>query len=83
MERYDIAIIGAGPAGLSAGLYAARALKKCVMIEQSAVGGLIFAVPAAVMFCKHLRNLKRIRAGKEVRFSFLWKGKKEIERITR
>lgn len=41
MERYDIAIIGAGPAGLSAGLYAARALKKCVMIEQSAVGGLI------------------------------------------
>lgn len=53
------------------------------ILEKSAVGGLIFAVPAAVMFCRHLQNLKRIRAGKEVRFSFLWKGKKEIERITR
>lgn len=41
MERYDIAIIGAGPAGLTAGLYAARAMKKCVMIEQNAIGGLI------------------------------------------
>ncbi len=41
MEKlYDIAIIGAGPAGLTAGIYASRAGLKCAVIEQSAVGGL-------------------------------------------
>ena len=39
-EAYDVAIIGAGPAGLSAGLYGARAGLNCAIIEKSAVGGL-------------------------------------------
>ncbi len=39
-EIYDIAIIGAGPAGLTAGIYAARAGLKCVVTEKAAVGGL-------------------------------------------
>lgn len=38
---YDVIIIGGGPAGLSAGLYSARALKKTLIIEQAAVGGQI------------------------------------------
>lgn len=38
---YDIAIIGAGPAGLSAGIYAARAGMKTLIIEKEAVGGQI------------------------------------------
>ncbi|MDO5026631.1 MAG: thioredoxin-disulfide reductase [Tissierellia bacterium] len=38
---YDIAIIGAGPAGLSAGVYAARAGMKTIIIEKEAVGGQI------------------------------------------
>lgn len=36
---YDIIIIGAGPAGLTAGIYAARANKKVLLIEKSFVGG--------------------------------------------
>ncbi|MBO7670614.1 MAG: thioredoxin-disulfide reductase [Oscillospiraceae bacterium] len=41
MQRYDIAIIGAGPAGLSAGLYAARDLMNTVIFEKNTAGGLI------------------------------------------
>lgn len=37
---YDVLIIGAGPAGLSAGLYSARATLKTLIIEKAAVGGL-------------------------------------------
>lgn len=35
----DIAIIGAGPAGLAAGLYAARSGLKCVLFEELYTGG--------------------------------------------
>lgn len=38
-SRYDIIIIGGGPAGLSAGLYTARAKLKTLIIEGSAIGG--------------------------------------------
>lgn len=37
---FDVAIIGAGPAGLTAGLYGARAGLDCAIIEKAAVGGL-------------------------------------------
>ncbi|MEW6183316.1 MAG: thioredoxin-disulfide reductase [Bacillota bacterium] len=36
---YDLAIIGAGPTGLTAGIYAARARMKAVIIERGASGG--------------------------------------------
>ena len=39
--KYDVIIIGAGPAGLSAALYAARATLSVLIIEKSIVGGLI------------------------------------------
>lgn len=38
---YDIIIIGSGPAGLSAGLYGARANKKVLILEKSFLGGQI------------------------------------------
>ena len=38
---YDIIIIGAGPAGLSAAIYARRAAKKTLILEASAYGGQI------------------------------------------
>lgn len=38
---YDIIIIGGGPAGLSAGLYAARAKFKVLILEKSDIGGQI------------------------------------------
>lgn len=40
-KNYDIIIIGGGPAGLSAGIYAARARLATLMIERGAVGGQI------------------------------------------
>jgi thioredoxin reductase (NADPH) len=39
METYDLIIIGAGAAGLSAGIYAARSGLKTVIIEEKLAGG--------------------------------------------
>nr|WP_052217225.1 thioredoxin-disulfide reductase [Thermincola ferriacetica] len=39
MDVYDIVIIGGGPAGLTAGMYAARAALKCILIERGMPGG--------------------------------------------
>ncbi len=38
-RQYDIAIVGAGPAGLTAALYAGRALKRTVLLEAGIPGG--------------------------------------------
>jgi thioredoxin reductase (NADPH) len=38
-NKYDVIIIGGGPAGLSAGLYAARTKLKTLMIEKGIIGG--------------------------------------------
>ena len=38
---YDVVIIGAGPAGISAGIYAASRGKKVQIVEKNQVGGLI------------------------------------------
>jgi thioredoxin reductase (NADPH) len=46
-QEYDIVIIGAGPAGLAAGLYAARARRKTIVLERNVTGGQI-ALTAAV-----------------------------------
>lgn len=39
--EYDIVIVGAGPAGLAAGLYAARARRSTLLIEKKVTGGQI------------------------------------------
>lgn len=38
-QQYDLVIIGAGPAGMTAGIYAARAGLSVVMLEKGAPGG--------------------------------------------
>ena len=40
-QEYEIAIIGGGPAGLTAGLYAARATRRTVCFERRVTGGQI------------------------------------------
>lgn len=40
-NEYEIIIVGAGPAGLAAGLYAARARRKTLLIERKITGGQI------------------------------------------
>lgn len=41
MKIYDVVIIGAGPAGLSAGLYAGRARLDTLIVEKQKDGGQI------------------------------------------
>lgn len=45
MEEYDIIIIGAGPAGLTAGMYAGRQNSKTLVIDKGMAGGLGLEVP--------------------------------------
>ena len=40
-RKYDVIIIGGGPAGLSACLYASRSRLKTLLVEKGAVGGMI------------------------------------------
>ena len=54
---YDILIVGSGPAGVTASIYAARASKTVLVIEKEAFGGLITHSP------------KRTKADPQARFS--------------
>jgi thioredoxin reductase (NADPH) len=40
-RSWDIAIVGGGPAGLGAGIYAARSMRKTVIFEKGVIGGQI------------------------------------------
>ena len=51
-----------------------------VMYKDS-LAALIFFGVAVVIFFKHTENLKRIKEGTEIRFSFLWNKEEELERI--
>ena len=74
---YDVAIIGAGPAGISAGIYAMSRGKRTLILEKNQVGGLIGKVStvthyAAIMegetgasFAKRLREQAE-KAGVEI-----------------
>jgi thioredoxin reductase (NADPH) len=47
---YDLIIIGAGPAGLSAGLYAGRYRLKTLILEKMVIGGQILSSPTIENF---------------------------------
>lgn len=50
MSVYDLLIIGGGPAGLSAGIYGARARLKTVILEKGALGGQAFTTREIVNY---------------------------------
>ncbi|MDI6704301.1 MAG: thioredoxin-disulfide reductase [bacterium] len=56
MAEYDLIIIGGGPAGLTAGLYAARARLKTLLIES-------FAVPSQAVAADRIENYPGIPSG--------------------
>ena len=45
MEHFDIIIVGGGPAGLTAAIYARRAGKSVLVLEKAAIGGQIASSP--------------------------------------
>ena len=53
---YDIVIIGSGPAGLTAAIYASRAQKSVLVIEKEAFGGMITHSPKVENYPGFRRN---------------------------
>ena len=45
MENFDMIIVGAGPAGLTAGLYAGRQNSKALVLDKGLAGGMGSEVP--------------------------------------
>lgn len=50
MERFDLVIIGGGPAGLAAGIYGGRARLKTLVLEKDNVGGRAFTTREIVNY---------------------------------
>ena len=44
-EPFDLIIVGAGPAGLTAAIYARRAGRSVLVLERSSIGGQIASAP--------------------------------------
>ncbi|MBQ8408514.1 MAG: glycerol-3-phosphate acyltransferase [Clostridia bacterium] len=51
------------------------------IMRRDLIGAAILLAVAAVILFRHKENIKRIRAGIEARFSYLWNKEKEIERL--
>lgn len=56
---YDIIVVGGGPAGLTAAIYAARAGKKVIVLEKESFGGQIVYSPMVDNFpaCPHISGV--------------------------
>jgi len=81
IEHFNIAVIGAGPAGMTAAIYAARSGMKTVILEAGSVGGQVAESPdienylgfeningmdLANKFRKHAENYVEIKEGEEI-----------------
>ncbi|MBE6566091.1 MAG: glycerol-3-phosphate 1-O-acyltransferase PlsY [Ruminococcaceae bacterium] len=51
------------------------------VMTKSLWGSLVLLLVATVILYKHKENIKRIKEGGEIHFSFLWNKKKELERV--
>ncbi len=50
MREFDVIIVGAGPAGLTAGIYLARAKQKVLIVDQATVGGQVLLTHAVANY---------------------------------
>lgn len=53
------------------------------VMTKNLIASLILLAVGIIMILKHVENLKRIRAGREVHLSFLWKKDSELERVNK
>ena len=62
MEKYDIVIVGAGPGGLTAGIYAGRQGTKNLIIDRDLAGGIGREVPEMENYpgCENISGLELI-----------------------
>ncbi|MGN1047763.1 MAG: NAD(P)/FAD-dependent oxidoreductase [Eubacteriales bacterium] len=59
---YDVIVVGAGPAGMTAALYALRAGKKVLLIEKENIGG-------QITFSPHVENYPALKSVSGLEFS--------------
>ena len=71
---YDIIIVGAGPAGLTAALYARRANKKVLVLEAKTYGGQI--INASVV--ENYPGIEKISGGIHIRLLTVYLGHVEL-----
>ena len=62
-EIFDIIILGGGPAGLTAGIYSARAMKKTLILNEGTIGGQL-AVSYLIANYPGVENISGFQLGK-------------------
>ena len=74
MEQYDILIIGAGPAGMTAAIYGQRAGYRTLILEEAVLGGQIANTPEV----ENYPAVGKIRLNLMVWFPPSWRARRSV-----
>lgn len=55
----------------------------CYLVTGALAASLVMLAPSPVIFAKHVENYRRMREGREVRMTYLFKRQQEIDRVTK